>query len=169
MWSEDSQEGSGVQLNCMQGKLKASWKRSEGLPFLPLIPAQQVEWAFPRALRGSRAAWEGHHPCTALCLTLAVWLHGCRHCCPWSIYLSCSRWSRQGWLFFACLFFFVIVSKKLVFCHKLGSFHSSGWWVTRWVFCCWQAGQWNHFHSYNNTCLGKDSLKLSWGVRKVRE
>lgn len=111
MWSEDSQEGSGVQLNCMQGKLKASWKRSEGLPFLPLIPAQQVEWAFPRALRGSRATWQGHHPCTALCLALAVWLHGCRHCCPWSIYLSCSRWSRQGWLFFAV--FLLLLAKSL--------------------------------------------------------
>lgn len=112
MWSEDSQEGSGVQPNCMHCKLKASWKRSKGLPFLPLVPAQQVE--FPRALRGSRAAWQGHHPCSAFCLTLAAWLQTLLSL----KYFSCSRWPvRTSWFLLVCFYFLflLLLAKNFVF------------------------------------------------------
>lgn len=42
-----------------------------------------------------------------------------------SIFLVADDPVRAGCFLRVC--FFVIVSKKLVFCHKLGSFHSSGW------------------------------------------
>lgn len=101
-------------LGSSQTACTANWRQAgsaaKDSPSYPWFQLSRLS-EFPRALRGSRAAWQGHHPCSAFCLTLAAWLQTLLSL----KYFSCSRWPvRTSWFLLVCFYFLflLLLAKK---------------------------------------------------------